>query len=149
MGSGNSCEGANDAGVKFSEAFGGKFSDDTQISVEKMSTDNGKPDCLFTEGRSKGWKVQGCWPKPGEIRSFWSGRCLDIPDGKAFNGQATQVWECNGVQSQQWEFAEGSYQIQSKQFNTYCLDAGGMDQGTQTSLWECNGLPQQNFGYDS
>jgi len=75
--------------------------------------------------------------------------CLDLYGGDTTNGNAVQVWECNGLPNQQWKFAEGTFQIQYYADQSKCVDAGAMTPGSKLQIWDCNGQPQQHWGYDA
>lgn len=46
--------------------------------------------------------------------------CLDLPGGNAESGQPVWLWECNGLENQNWIFADGSIKPTADQ--TKCLD---------------------------
>jgi len=74
--------------------------------------------------------------------------CLDLAGGDTTNGNAVQVWECSGLENQQWVFGD-DYHIRYFADQSKCVDAGDMQDGTYLMIWDCNGCPQQNWGYDS
>lgn len=56
-------------------------------------------------------------------------KCLDVKDGVFFNGQAVQIWDCNGSAAQEWfiwdgdHFNHGTISIRAPgQNKAYCLD---------------------------
>ncbi len=51
-----------------------------------------------TDGNSQQWAMNG----DGSIVNGPSGRCLDIPGGRAENGVELMMWDCNGGPNQRW-----------------------------------------------
>lgn len=146
------CEETTNAAVKVSWDFRGSFSDWTTINIENVATDDGKPVCFFDNGRDVLLQNQvfGCeWADPGTIVNAYSGKCLDLPDGNAFNGANLQVWDCNGMFNQQWIWTDGSNIIRPQVDPSKCVEAGQWGNGKQLFLWDCNGQPQQNLMYDT
>ncbi|KAJ3170472.1 hypothetical protein HDU87_008766 [Geranomyces variabilis] len=66
------------------------------------------------------------------------GKCLDIPYDGQEQGQALQVYDCNGGDSQQWTIGDGTtFRVTSS--SGLCLDTRGNGAGeTPADLWECN-----------
>ena len=56
---------------------------------------------------------------------------------------------CDGSQSQQWNFQDGTWAISSTMDQSKCVDIGTLQEGFHLMLWDCNELSQQRFGYDS
>jgi hypothetical protein len=73
--------------------------------------------------------------------------CLDLASGDTTNGNAVEVWDCNGLVNQQWVFGD-DYHIRYYADQSKCVDAGDMQDGTQLQIGDCNDLSQQNWGYD-
>lgn len=120
--------------------------------------------CLDAAGQSSKpgtavdvWKCndlwnQKFWVPPGYAPiTTWKDNtmCLDLPGGKAFNGAKLQLWPCNNLVSQMWWFGVDDWKVRYSYDTNYCIDAGGMGQGSGLFLWECNGLRQQSWGYDA
>ncbi|KAI8816555.1 ricin B lectin domain-containing protein [Fimicolochytrium jonesii] len=65
------------------------------------------------------------------------GKCLDVPYGNRLQGQALQVWDCNGGDNQQWAITDGAdFWVVS---GSLCLDTRGNGPGRTTAeLWECS-----------
>jgi len=74
------------------------------------------------------------------------GKCIDIAGGDLTNGNAVQIWDCNGLGTNQNWVQEGG-QIKNGANQKKCLDAGSAQYGSQLQIWDCNGLPQQRFSY--
>ncbi|MDY0811851.1 RICIN domain-containing protein [Kitasatospora purpeofusca] len=67
------------------------------------SGDNGTRLILWTclpgtAGNSQQWAMSG----DGAIVNAPSGRCLDLPGGRAENGAELKIWDCNGGPNQKW-----------------------------------------------
>jgi len=95
------------------------------------------------------WLVQAYTGGPQRINAqalVWL--CLDLAGGDTTNGNAVEVWECNGLENQQWVFGD-DFHIRYFADQSKCVDAGDMQDGTPLMIWDCNGLSQQNWGYDS
>ena len=73
--------------------------------------------------------------------------CVDLPGGDLFNGNLLWLWECNGMDSQNW--VVDNNQLRYGANESFCIDARDVSDGTQLMLWECNGSDQQNWGYDA
>merc|ERR1712139_398050 len=67
--------------------------------------------------------------------------CLDATDMKSSN--ALILWECNGMDQQQWTFgSDNSFQLS----NSMCLDSfSDSNGGGGLQLWECNSLNNQKW----
>ncbi|PRY36905.1 sialidase family protein [Umezawaea tangerina] len=71
------------------------------------------------------------------------GTCVDAAAGGVHNGDAVQLWTCNGGAVQRWTWRpDGSLAV-----NGRCLDlpGGTPTAGTQLQIWDCNGLPPQQW----
>jgi hypothetical protein len=94
------------------------------------------------------WLVEAYTGGPQKIQTrglIWL--CLDLASGDTTNGNAVEVWECNGLDNQQWVFGD-DYHIRYYADQSKCVDAGDMQDGTRLQIWDCNSLSQQNWGYD-
>ena len=73
------------------------------------------------------------------------GRCLDIDGNSTVAGTGVELYDCNGVNGQQWtQQADGTLK------NTpsgLCLDSpnGATANGTALRIWTCNGSAAQQF----
>ncbi|MBB2946172.1 beta-glucanase (GH16 family) [Actinoplanes lutulentus] len=77
------------------------------------------------------------------LKSTFSGRCIDIPNGNSADGTRIQMWDCNGSTAQRWTFAaDGTLRALGK-----CFDpaGGALANGTPIQLVTCNGNPVQRF----
>lgn len=74
-----------------------------------------------------------------------SGRCLNVVGGSATAGAGTELRDCNGQASEQWDItAAGELRV----FNdSMCLDAyrKGTTAGTEVDIWTCNGGANQQW----
>ncbi|MDT5032598.1 MAG: hypothetical protein QOC94_2769, partial [Actinoplanes sp.] len=78
-----------------------------------------------------------------QIKSNFSGRCIDIPGGNTSDGTGLQMWDCNGSAAQKWTFnSDGTLRAMGK-----CMDPawGSAARGTKIQLVTCNGNPVQRF----
>ncbi|MDT5043664.1 MAG: hypothetical protein QOE51_4649 [Actinoplanes sp.] len=78
-----------------------------------------------------------------QIKSKFSGRCIDIPGGNTSDGTGLQMWDCNGSAAQKWTFnSDGTLRAMGK-----CMDPawGSAARGTKIQLVTCNGNPVQRF----
>merc|ERR1719253_827252 len=99
----------------------------------------------------------GPTPSPGPSPSAPGGpitsgvdnkKCLDLRGGKQDNGNPIQIWDCNGVQSNQnWVRKDGTIRLGANQ--NKCIDFGNMQVGQNVMIWDCNGQQQQKIQYDS
>jgi beta-glucanase (GH16 family) len=77
------------------------------------------------------------------LKSNFSGRCIDIPNGSAVDGARLQLWDCNGSTAQKWApNSDGTLRGLGK-----CMDpaGGALTNGTPIQLVTCNGNPVQRF----
>lgn len=60
---------------------------------------NGSPVEIFDchGGINQQWIING-----SEMRSAWTGRCLDVTNWGSANGARLQIWDCGGGANQQW-----------------------------------------------
>jgi GH43 family beta-xylosidase len=72
-------------------------------------------------------------------------RCLDVDGGADANKANVQLWECNGLNPQNWvlrDAGNGYFYLASKVNSgaTRCLDVDGANSapGTNVQIWECN-----------
>ncbi|MFD4636322.1 AbfB domain-containing protein [Lentzea sp. NPDC058436] len=78
----------------------------------------------------------------GSLRAV-GGTCVDAAAGGSRNGDAVQLWTCNGAPVQRWTWRpDGSLAV-----NGRCLDVpgGATAAGTPLQIWDCNGLPPQQW----
>ena len=140
--------------MKFSPTFLGTFSDHTRVDIKGTITmDNGRPLCWWENGfYDLGQTITGCGTQPGTILNIWNLLCLAVKGGVAYNGATLQMEICDRSPGQQWWFGEGTYRIQSKLDESFCLDIGdgdaGVAPGSSIILWECNGWDRQAVQFD-
>ncbi|NJC13367.1 hypothetical protein F4558_003193 [Micromonospora profundi] len=82
-------------------------------------------------------------PAGRQIVSFASGRCIDIPEGKATAGARLHIWDCHRTAKQLWTFpADGTVRSMGK-----CLDVAGQStaDGAAVQLADCTGAASQKF----
>lgn len=105
--------------------------------------------CSPTDGSDYNfdWGLDTCASGGSSIRSI-EGLCVDLPAGDTSNGNLLWMWECNGADSQQWDFQNG--QLVYLADPSKCVDLLGDDSsdGNQVSIWDCNGGDSQQWGYD-
>ena len=70
---------------------------------------------------------------------------LDDNGGGTNDGNKIQIWQANGENPQNWNFANvgGSDYNLAVNLGPYCLDGGAATSGTPTQLWSCNGTADQ------
>ncbi|GAB2805953.1 hypothetical protein GCM10027176_08720 [Actinoallomurus bryophytorum] len=78
-----------------------------------------------------------------ELVSFASGRCIDVPGGKARDGTPLQIRDCTGGARQRWTFEPGG----SVRALGMCMDVawGSDEDGAVVQLARCNGGSAQQF----
>lgn len=80
-----------------------------------------------------------------EIVAGNSGKCIDVPNSNYADGQALQLFDCNGTNAQKitWEPTTGEI----KSHNGKCVDvaASNSNNGTVVQLWACNGSAAQRW----
>lgn len=82
------------------------------------------------------------------IYSQETGKCWDVPDSNAGDGQVVQLGDCVGSSNQGWVWQDST--ITSGLELRQCLDMPGGDStdGRWLALWQCNGSPQQEWALD-
>ena len=74
-------------------------------------------------------------------------KCLDLAGGSTANGTAIQIWDCNGLENQQWVYDTISQEIRYLSDSRKCVDVarGSVNNGTRLEIWDCNGSSQQKW----
>ncbi|HEY7387028.1 MAG TPA: ricin-type beta-trefoil lectin domain protein [Bryobacteraceae bacterium] len=87
--------------------------------------------------------VKARYRNAGPIRGD-GGKCIDDAGAGANNGNAIQLWDCNGTSAQTWKWnsSDGTLRTMGK-----CMDVtgGGTSSGTPIQLWDCNGTGAQEW----
>ncbi|CAN5475746.1 hypothetical protein BH11PSE11_BH11PSE11_21250 [soil metagenome] len=80
-----------------------------------------------------------------EIVAGNSGKCVDVPNSNYADGQALQLFDCNGTAAQKITFETATGEIKSA--NGKCVDvaASNSNNGTVVQLWTCNGSAAQRW----
>jgi hypothetical protein len=79
--------------------------------------------------------------------SLASGRCIDVPGGKARDGTQLQIRDCTGAARQRWTFrSDGSVRSLGM-----CMDVawGSDEDGAVIQLARCHGGSAQHFTLDA
>ncbi len=78
-----------------------------------------------------------------------SGRCLDVKGNVDTLGTALDIWDCNGLANQAFEFTSGG-ELRTLD-GTRCVDAyhNQTSPGTQLIIWSCNGQVNQKWRRNS
>ena len=74
------------------------------------------------------------------------GKCIDVPGQNFRDGQAVQLYDCNGSDAQKWTY-DPSTQVLRAAKNNMCLDARayGTSNGTVVQIWTCTGASNQQW----
>merc|ERR1719310_423891 len=96
------CANTANGGVKFAETFGGKFGSDSNIIVQNMQTDEGKPDCYQqSEVGARSGIVNSC-PRIDSGNSVCMDPCFvhrNCGKGISYSGSSSSSmgkgWYCN------------------------------------------------------
>ena len=77
----------------------------------------------------------------------YSGKCIDVPGQNFRDGQAVQLYDCNGSAAQQWTYDTTTGLLRAAK-NNMCLDARawGTSNGTVVQIWTCTGTTNQQWG---
>ena len=64
-------------------------------------------------------------------------KCLDLYGGNTTNGTPIDVWDCTGVDSQNWAYDSTTSQIRSMKDPTKCIDlrGGSTQKGNTLEIW--------------
>ncbi|MGW8724890.1 ricin-type beta-trefoil lectin domain protein [Streptomyces sp. NPDC055808] len=113
--------------------------------VTAVGTANKSAVQLVTCGSAQGqqWTVKS----DGSLQNGQSGKCLDIPDGKAAAGAKLQIYDCNTSAAQHWTWSPPRPPGVVTGLGGFCLDVanGWTADGTAIQLWTCNGSPAQQY----
>lgn len=98
----------------------------------------------YFESTSSGWD---------QLKSAWTGRCLDVSGGGIANGTPIITYACNSnATNQHWSkeipnLTTGYGEIRSQVNFAVCLDISGASQspGALTILWQCNSGNNQQW----
>merc|ERR1711959_841812 len=63
--------------------------------------------------------------------------------GSTNNGNAIQIWDCNGWDRQLWKVESGS--IKYAKYPDKCIDIHGNGKNVGLKIWDCNGTPNQKI----
>ena len=74
------------------------------------------------------------------------GKCIDVPGQNFRDGQAVQLYDCNGSAAQQWTYEPSTHLLRAAK-NNMCLDARayGTSNGTVVQIWTCTGASNQQW----
>lgn len=92
--------------------------------------------------------------KDGTIVSYLDlGKCIDLPNNDATDGNQLELWDCSGGPQQQWGYDANSltiYLASSSADATACMDLtnGGLDNGNPLGIWQCVGGDNQGWNYN-
>jgi hypothetical protein len=76
--------------------------------------------------------------------------CLDVPNASFTNGNAVQLYTCNGTVAQHWVYDRSAQTIKNPTYNK-CLDVRGGDPtpGATVQIYDCNGTDAQRWSFDA
>ena len=77
--------------------------------------------------------------------------CVDLLGGNAAWRTPIQLWTCNGLVNQAWQFVNNQIVLAGSNYPGKCIDLPGGDtrNGNQIWLWQCTGGPEQQWGWDA
>lgn len=126
-----------DSAKKPSKAASPRSSGESEASAKP---DAGSPDSAENKAGSDSTASATA---PGvSVSSHASGRCIDVVGGKAVQGAALMIWDCNGSAAQHWTFTGGTMRTLGMCVQ---LAGGSTDDGTDLQLASCNGSADQQF----
>jgi hypothetical protein len=70
----------------------------------------------------------------------WNGKCLDIPNSNAVNGQTVQWWDCNNANAQKWTY-DPTTLLWKSALNNKCLDStgnAGLHNEVKPTVFDCS-----------
>lgn len=111
--------------------------------------------CIDADGLRNGarvqlWQCAGSdnqkWKLDGQMFKTANNLCLDLPNGRPFNGAPLQVWACDSKNgNQKWGKLGSTLQFSGSNF---CVDvtSGWFHDGNPLQLWQCHvGSANQAF----
>lgn len=93
------------------------------------------------------WELEVYGPKRGTITGAGSGRCVDVPNNSAADGNQVALWDCHGGANQTWtHHTDGTLRSLGK-----CLEPadGATADGTAAVIRTCNGAAYQRWTYSA
>lgn len=86
----------------------------------------------------------------GQITLAVTGRCLDLPNDDTTDGMRVQMWDCNGLHQQQWEFERGNGAIVAENTGS-ALDVVNeqTNDGAPIQTWSQNLNPNQVWFFNN
>jgi hypothetical protein len=108
------------------------------------ATANGTPIWEWTCG---GWADQKWRLNNMEVVAGNSGKCLDVPSQNFVNGQALQLFDCNGSNAQKFSYIPSTNELRITAATNKCVDvsASNSNNGTVVQVWDCNGGNAQKW----
>jgi hypothetical protein len=96
------------------------------------------------------------WTCGGQVDQKWnffnmevvagnSGKCIDVPNSNYADGQALQLFDCNGTAAQKITFEPATGEIKSASGKCFDVSASNSNNGTVVQLWACNGSSAQKW----
>jgi GH43 family beta-xylosidase len=82
-----------------------------------------------------------------EVVAGNSGKCLDVPNSNFVNGQALQLYTCNGSAAQKFSYMPATSELRIAGAANKCVDvsASNPNNGTVVQVWDCNGGNAQKW----
>jgi hypothetical protein len=117
----------------------------------------GSTKCLeYRSGENNRTVIDNCDPRgSGRTNQRWTfqsdgtvradGACLDVQNAGTGNGNAVQVYACNGTPAQKWTLRADGTIVNPR--SGRCLDVanGGTGAGNPVIIWDCSGAPNQKW----
>ncbi|HEX2207564.1 MAG TPA: RICIN domain-containing protein [Longimicrobium sp.] len=100
-------------------------------------------------GKNQQWCFDDIEEGAYVIRSFFTGRCIEIPDHSCTDATQVRQVEYSGERNQQWMVTRqqnGTCRIHNRHSGK-CLDVLGWnkDDGARVGQWRCKGAANQNW----
>ena len=117
----------------------------------------GSAKCLeYRSGENNRAVIDNCDPRAsGRSNQRWTvqvdgtlradGACLDVQNAGLGNGNAVQLYACNGTPAQKWTLRPDGTVLNPR--SGRCLDVanGGTGAGNPVIIWDCSGAPNQKW----
>lgn len=108
------------------------------------NTGNGANIQIWDNYRGSG-QLASYIPATGQILWANTGRCLDLPNNDATQGNQLRQWDCNSSPAQAWNLGAGGAITHKASGKCVDLANGNTANGTKIQLWPCNGSTAQKW----
>jgi len=86
--------------------------------------------------------------QPGQMVLAGTHRCLDVVNGGTGDGNPVQMWDCNGLRQQTWDFSHGIGTFGNPDIAAVLDTAAQTADGTHLQIWNALWTPSQYWYFN-